>query len=50
MIFLEKQVNCRLRLIEWEQLNSIVENNKDRFSDPSHFVRCAVIEKIRKER
>lgn len=47
-LLMEKQISCKLRIIEYEQIRDIVEKNPDLYNDLSHFIRCSVIKQIRK--
>lgn len=49
MVFFDKPIRIRMRKEEFKRIKKIVKKNKLRFQNISHFFRCAIMEKIRRE-
>lgn len=49
-MFLEKTIQVRIRKNDIQTIEEIVEVNKDKYENVSHFVRCAILKLMREER
>jgi hypothetical protein len=48
-MFLDKRINIRIKAEEIIKINQILNKNKDKYDNISHFIRCATIKLIKEE-
>lgn len=49
MQWMDKRISVRLREDYTEAIEDCIKDKKDKYDNPSHFIRCAVIQKLREE-